>query len=80
MSIFIKKGHFCLVQKNSNEIQEHFVHRGFAIVSKCPTTREEFDKNVLLSNYLSNIKFMGCSYADSVNVLCKEMEKNLATN
>ena len=80
MSIFIKNGHFCIVQKNLSEIQERYMYRGYAIVSKQPKTQQEFDKYTLLSNYLSNIKFLGCYYTNSINKLCEELDNNITTN
>lgn len=80
MSIFIKNGHFCVVQKNPVEIPEHYMHRGYAIISQKPSTQEEFDKYVTLSNYLNNIKFLGCMYEDSINNACKEMEEMITLN
>ena len=80
MSIFIKRGHFCVVQKNPTEIQERYMHRGYAVISKYSLTQEEFDKNVLLSNYLNNIKFLGCSYTNPINTLCKDMDNNITVN
>lgn len=80
MSIFMKNGHFCVVQKNPVEIPEQYTHRGYAIISKKPTTQEEFDKYVTLSNYLNNIKFLGCTYVDSINDACKEMDENMTSN
>lgn len=80
MSVFIKNGHFCFVQKNPNEISECYIHRGFSIVSKIPTTQQEFDRYELLSNYLGNIKFLGCSYTKKINEDCKNMDENLMKN
>lgn len=80
MSVFIKNGFFCIVQRNPNEIQEHFMHRGYAIVSQHPTSQPEFDKNVLLSNYFNNIKFLGCKYGESIHKLCREMASKMLSN
>lgn len=80
MSIFMKNGHFCVVKKNPVEIPEHYVHRGYAIISQKPTTQEEFDKYESLSNYLNNIKFLGCSYDDSINTACKKMDEAITSN
>ena len=80
MSIFIKNGHFCVVQKNPIEIPEHYMHRGYAIISQKPNTQEECDKYVTLSNYLNNIKFLGCEYTDSINNVCKAMDENMTSN
>lgn len=77
MSVFIKKGHFCIIQKKPHEIQEHFMYRGYSIISQSPSSQEEFDKNNALSNYLVNIKFLGCSYSDQINDKCKVMDHSI---
>lgn len=80
MSVFIKNGSFCVVEKNPNEIYEHYIHRGFAIVSKKPSNQKEFDDYCKLSNYLINIKFLGCKYNDVINRECNAMDGNIMKN
>lgn len=80
MSVFIKKGNFCVVKKNSSEIPEKLFYRGYAIVSSSPKTQKDFDKCEKLSNYLSNIKFLGCSYDDEITKECHQMEEKLNKN
>lgn len=77
MSVFIKKGHFCVIQKNPVEIPEQYVHRGYSIISQYPQNQSEFDKYVNTSNFLNNIKFLGCSYCKKIDDLCIKMEENI---
>lgn len=74
MSVFVKNRYFCIISKNPSEIMEHFNFRGYAVISAQPKNRSDFDKYIRLSNYLRNIKFLGCSYSDKVNTLCQELE------
>ena len=72
MSVFIKNGYFSFVEQNSNEIPERYFYRGYAIVNKRPMNNDEYERSVVLSNYLSNIKFLGCSYSEKIHVLCDQ--------
>lgn len=80
MSICIKHGHFCIVEKNPTEIPEQYTYRCYAITSGYPTTQIEYDKLVNLSNHLVNIKFLGCTYFEEINEECKQMDKNIFAN
>jgi len=74
MSIFIKDGYFSFIEKNQNEIPERYFYRGNAIINKKPMNNDEYEKSILISNYLSNIKFLGCSYSEKIHKLCSEFE------
>lgn len=80
MSVFIKKGHFCIVQNHTSEIPEKYFFRGYAIISNFPENQKEFDKYENLSNYLNNMKFLGCSYDNKINEDCRQMEAKLNKN
>jgi hypothetical protein len=80
MSIFIKQGHFCIVQKNNIEVQEIYIYRGYAIISQFPKKQEEYDKYQNLSRYLVNIKFLKCYYNEKIEEECKKIDKNLMIN
>jgi len=80
MSVFIKNGYFCIINKNQTEIQENYVHRGYAVVSQQPKNQLAFDKYLLLSNYLSNYIFLRCSYTPNINKECKMMNEKIFQN
>ncbi len=77
MSICLKHGHFCFVEKNPAEIPEWFTYRCYAITSGCPKTQSEYDKLINLSNHLINIKFLGCTYSNKINDECAQIDKNI---
>lgn len=79
MSVFIKRGYFCVVPRETNEIRERYIFRGYTIISQRPKTQSEFDKTVRLSRYLNNITFLGCQYIDSIMEDCEYL-KNLLFN
>lgn len=76
MNVFIKNGFFCLVEKNAYEVNEKYNYRANLIVSKKPENQKEFDNYVKLSNYASNINFLGCHYPKHIEDRCKEFTSN----
>ena len=77
MSVFIKNGNFIKIEINKNEIMERYFYRCYLIANQKPKNKEEYDKYVLLSNYLSNIKFLKCSYNEKIQSQCNEMLNNI---
>jgi hypothetical protein len=77
MSIFIKNGCFCLVEKNPNEVNECYIYRGNIIVSNKPSNQKEFDNYSKLSNYICNMKFLGCHYSKEIENECKKILSNV---
>ncbi len=73
MSIFIKNGCFCLIEKNPYEVNECYNYRGNIIVSQKPINQKEFDNCVKLSNYISNMKFLGCNYSEQIETECTKI-------
>ena len=81
MSVFIKDGFFCVINKNPIEIPEHFSYRGYAIISSKPSNQEEFDKYSKLSNYVINTKFYECNYNNNhIAQDCSNMIANITKN
>lgn len=77
MVAFIKRGHFCIVERDDAENLEKYMHRGYLIISQLPQTQVDFDKLVKLSRYANNIKFLRCAYTEKINQQCKRLENNL---
>jgi hypothetical protein len=73
MSIFIKNGYFCLVERNQHEVPECYNYRGNLIVNQQPKNQKEFDNYIKLSNYSSNMKFLGCRYSKQIENDCNKM-------
>ncbi len=76
-NVFIKNGHFCVVPPSPNEVTECYVYRGYSILNQKPANQMEFDKYLLLSKYLSNIKFFGCTYSKKIHEKCKLMDGSI---
>ena len=66
MSIFIKQGYVCKLEKDINEFDEHFQTRGLFLVSQKPTNQMEYQKAILFSRIYANYKFLGCIYDDQI--------------
>lgn len=75
--LFTKDGHFCVVEKEPSEVYERFMLRGYSIVSQKPKKHDEYDKYVLFSRYLSNIKYLGCIFNKSIHDICNTIEKKI---
>jgi hypothetical protein len=73
---FIKKSNFCIIP-NISEFPEQQSYVGYAIVSQHPKTTEEFDKLLILSNYLLNINYLKCSYSQKINDQCKKIHDQI---
>ena len=63
---FSKEGYICYVEQFKNEPFEHFMDRGYFIVSQKPQTRKEYDDVLRLSRLYINILVNGCKYDDEV--------------
>lgn len=74
-NVFVKNGNFYIIKRNNLEIPERYHYRCHLIANAQPNTDEEFDEYVLLSNCLSNIKFIGCEYDDDTMMKCFKFEK-----
>lgn len=77
MSVFMKNGNFCIVQKDESEIPENYFYRGYFIVSNNPQTQKEFDRLTTLSKYSSNIHHNKCEYSNDIHIVCSELESNI---
>jgi hypothetical protein len=75
--VFIKNGHFCNVSRDNAEVYERYMLRGFAIISNIPKTLDEYKQSVIHSRYLSNIKYLGCSFSKQIHDACEQLEKKI---
>lgn len=80
MSMFIKKGHFCIVPHEDSESYERYMARGYAIISQYPKTLINFQRIEQLSRYLDNIKYLGCIYNKNIHDECVKLEKRIYNN
>ena len=79
MTVFIKNGHFCIIDKLPYEIPEHLAHRGYAVATMLPNDKNEYDKYVALSKFLINMKFLGCQYTNEIREQCKFMDQKISS-
>lgn len=77
MSVFVKNGFFCIVNAEQNEVDDHFTHRGYLIVSSKPSSDEELKKISMISMYAKYIKYFGCKYNEQIHTLCKKAEEKI---
>lgn len=73
MGLFIKSGYFCVIPKENDETMEMHIFRGMCVISQKPNCQSDYDKWVNLSYHKSNNKFLGCSYTQSINEQCDNM-------
>lgn len=63
--IFYKNNYFCIVTRDIGEIYEHFIERGYYIVSQiiCDGINEvDYNKILVMSRIHSNEKINSCGY------------------
>lgn len=77
MSVFLKHGKFCIIEKNPNEILEKFVSRGYFVVSQNITSNTEYDEYVIYSNIFVNMKYDKCGYNATIMNKTMDMMKNI---
>jgi len=77
MSIFIKKGSFCIIPRDPAEVYERYMYRGYAIISNNPSNKERYNLMEKLSRYSSNIKYLSCVYSKTIHEQCKEIDENI---
>lgn len=77
MSMFIKKGYFCVIPHENSESYEQYMLRGYAVVSQYPKTLANFQKALKLSRFVNNIKYLGCVYDKNTHETCAEMETKI---
>nr|QBK88845.1 MAG: hypothetical protein LCMiAC01_05270 [Mimivirus LCMiAC01] len=75
MNIFEKKGHLVQVAPDNGEPLEHYIERGYFIVSQQPSIKKEYDTSVLFSRLYINTKYKKCGYSDTITIKLKLMEK-----
>lgn len=80
MSMFVKKGYFCIIPHEVSESHERYMTRGYAVISQYPKTFANFQKAIKLSRFVDNIKYLGCIYDKNIHEDCMEMEKKIYTN
>ena len=66
MSIFRKDNCIIILEKDKDEIIEHFIERGNYIVSRNPKSEKEYNRLVLYSRIYINIKYLGCEYGPEI--------------
>jgi hypothetical protein len=59
-------GFLCCLTKDLGESTEHYVQRGYFVVSQKPQTEEEYDDAVLFSRIYIHVKHKGCEYDESI--------------
>ena len=67
----------CIVEKDENEPQEHFIERGNFIASQKPQNVQEYTKSVTYSYIYINNKYLKCQYNPSVMQELNQMMLNL---
>ena len=77
MVVFKKHGFICNVEKDKNELDDHFVDRGLFIVSQKPETVKEYNVSILYSRCYINVKYNKCEYTSQMMEVLSEMEKNM---
>lgn len=74
--VFIKKGLYCIVSRDTHEIQEKFIQRGYLVVGNKPITKEEQTKSELLSRICMNMKYDNCTYDSDIQKTCHLMTQD----
>lgn len=75
--VFIKNGFLCIVERDQNEITEHYYKRGWFIVSQQPSNIKEYNIAVTYSRIFLNKHLYDCLYNDKITIRLNEMIKNL---
>lgn len=75
--LFIKNGYYCIIEKNKLEIMEHFIERGYFIVSQKPISSENYNNIITYSNIYINNKYFKCEYDDIVMNKLNSMIENM---
>ena len=75
--LFRKNNFICIVEKDENEPQEHFIERGNFVVSQKPKNDDEYNKAVTYSYVYINNKHLRCGYENSVMNELHLMKTNL---
>lgn len=66
MSIFIKDGYICWLDKEQYEPMEHFMERGNFVVSLKPENINSYNDAANYSRVIINVKYNGAKYNDDV--------------
>jgi len=76
MSVFIKDGYICKIDKEEEEENETFYKRGWFMVSQKPS---QLDYNLIKKYYKiwKNIKDYECVYSDEIMEKIENIEKNI---
>lgn len=75
--VFRKDNFICIVEKDNDEPQEHFVERGNFIASQKPKNEQEYTKSITYSHIYINNKYLKCQYNPSVMHDLNQMVLNL---
>lgn len=78
MSIFIKDGYLCIINKDKEEETEHFYTKGWFIVSQ-KSNEEEYTSLYKYYNLWRNNKYYKCSYSQDIMNILEDIEKKIWT-
>jgi hypothetical protein len=76
MALFRKNKFICIVERDANEPQEHFIERGNFIVGQKPKNDAEYNKAITYSYVFINNKYLKCEYGADVMHELRLMIKN----
>lgn len=73
--VFQKRGFACYVNQESGEPYEHFLERGFFVVSQKIENEKDYDEANKFSKIYMNVKMNRCEYSPEVMNKLAEFEK-----
>lgn len=74
--IFKKGGFVCQVEQDMGEAYEHYLERGYFVVSQRPQNDKEYGDAIKYSRIYMNVKIDRCKYNNAIMKKLAEYEAN----
>lgn len=72
---FTNDGYICLVERDPNELEEHFILRGEFIVKQKPMTDLDYATCVTYSRIYVNVMVKKCTYNQAITEMLNTLTK-----